>query len=48
MKLITTGEVFGAGLEDVVDMASGMANRAGYVAAFAVPPNLRPKLPSEQ
>ncbi len=29
-----------AGLEDVIDMASSTANRAGYVAAFAVPPNL--------
>ncbi len=30
-------EVFGAGLEDVIDVASSMANRAGYVAAFAMP-----------
>jgi hypothetical protein len=36
----TGGEVFGAGLEDVIDMASSMANCAGYVAAFAVPPPL--------
>jgi hypothetical protein len=34
------GQVFGAGLEHVVDMASRMANRAGHVAACAVPPNL--------
>jgi hypothetical protein len=32
--------VFCAALEDVVDMASNMVNRAGYVAAFAVPPKL--------
>ncbi len=36
----TGGEVFGACLEDVIDTASSMANRAGYVAAFAVPPKL--------
>ncbi len=36
----TGGEVFGAGLEDVIDTASSVANRAGYVAAFAVPPKL--------
>jgi hypothetical protein len=36
----TGGEVFGAGLEDVIDVASSMANRAGYVAAFAMPPKL--------
>jgi hypothetical protein len=29
----TGGEVFAAGLEDVIDMASSMANRASYVAA---------------
>ncbi len=36
----TGGEVFGAGLEDVIDMASSMANRAGNVAAFTVQPIL--------
>ncbi len=34
------GEVFGTGLEDVIDMASRMANRVGYVAAFTVPQKL--------
>ncbi len=34
----TSAEVFWAGLEDVIDMASSRANRAGYyVAAFTVP-----------
>ena len=36
----TGGEVFGAGLEDVADMASSMADRAGHVAARTVPPKL--------
>jgi hypothetical protein len=36
----TGGGVFAAGLEDVIDMARSMANRAGYVAAFAMPPKL--------
>jgi hypothetical protein len=36
----TGGEVFGAGLEHVIDTASSMANRAGYVAVFAMPPKL--------
>ncbi len=36
----TGGEVFGAGLEDVINMASSIANHAGYVAAFAMPPKL--------
>ncbi len=36
----TGSEVFGAGLEDVIDMANSMANRADYVAAFAVPPKV--------
>jgi hypothetical protein len=36
----TGGEVFGAGLEGMIDMASSMANSAGFVAAFALPPKL--------
>ncbi len=35
-----SSEVFGAGLEDMIHMASSMANRAGYVAALAMPPKL--------
>jgi hypothetical protein len=36
----TGGAVSGAGLADVFQMANGVANRAGKVAACAVPPPL--------
>ncbi len=32
----TGGKVFGAGLKDVIDMASSIANRAGYVAGLII------------
>ncbi len=37
---IGESEVYGAGLEDVIDMASSMPNRTGYVDVFAMPPKL--------
>ncbi len=39
----TGGAVSGAGLADVFQMANNMANRAGKVAACAVPPPLHSK-----